>query len=175
MGILKKIDCVISISHGILCGQLYIRGHIAMYINNIWVCIIQIVRGEWFVYAHWVYTVGQNGGKMLWVFAAGRCENNDVNLWYVVHIWTPQISFLVLSEKNFKWLKINKKVFGYKDMPTPQSETKSYVIAILTKGLYCRIWSWSPVPCEKHGTRDSVDTRGPCFSHGTGDHDQMLL
>ena len=21
----------------------------------------------------------------------------------------------------------------------------------------CRIWSWSPVPCEKHGPRDSVD------------------
>ena len=24
-------------------------------------------------------------------------------------------------------------------------------------GTYCRIWSWSPVPCEKHGPRDSVD------------------
>ena len=23
--------------------------------------------------------------------------------------------------------------------------------------LYCRIWSWSPVLCEKHGPRDSVD------------------
>ena len=21
----------------------------------------------------------------------------------------------------------------------------------------CRIWSWSPMPCEKHGPRDSVD------------------
>ena len=23
--------------------------------------------------------------------------------------------------------------------------------------MYCRIWSWSAVPCEKHGPRDSVD------------------
>ena len=23
--------------------------------------------------------------------------------------------------------------------------------------IYCRIWSWSPMPCEKHGLRDSVD------------------
>ena len=23
--------------------------------------------------------------------------------------------------------------------------------------LYCRIWSWSPMSCEKHGPRDSVD------------------
>ena len=23
--------------------------------------------------------------------------------------------------------------------------------------IYCRIWSWSPVLCEKHGPRDSVD------------------
>ena len=23
--------------------------------------------------------------------------------------------------------------------------------------IYCRIWSWSPMPCEKHGPRDSVD------------------
>ena len=23
--------------------------------------------------------------------------------------------------------------------------------------LCCRIWSWSPMPCEKHGPRDSVD------------------
>ena len=25
------------------------------------------------------------------------------------------------------------------------------------RNLCCRIWSWSPVPCEKHGPRDSVD------------------
>ena len=23
----------------------------------------------------------------------------------------------------------------------------------------CRIWSWSPIPCEKHGPRDSVDKK----------------
>ena len=60
---------------------------------------------------------------------------------------------------------------------------------ILILGIWCRIWSWSPVLCEKHGPRDSVDknrgrrprffvvteARGPCFSHGTGDHDQILL
>ena len=30
----------------------------------------------------------------------------------------------------------------------------------------CRIWSWSPMPCEKHGPRDSVDKnrgRSPRF------------
>ena len=53
----------------------------------------------------------------------------------------------------------------------------------------CRIWSWSPMPCEKHDLRDSVDknrdrrrgiffvteARGPCVSHGMEDQDQMLL
>ena len=70
------------------------------------------------------------------------------------------------------------------------------------RACYNRIWSWSPMPCEKHGPRDSVDKNrgrktwpsglsndknlglrprflsteslGPCFSHGTGDHDQIL-
>ena len=52
---------------------------------------------------------------------------------------------------------------------------------------YNRIWSWSPMPCEKHGPRASVTTKtsafglGFClrspsghFSHGMGDHDQIL-
>ena len=29
--------------------------------------------------------------------------------------------------------------------------------AISIHSVDCRIWSWSPVPCEKHGPRDSVD------------------
>ena len=53
----------------------------------------------------------------------------------------------------------------------------------------CKIWSWSPMPCEKHGLRDSLDKiqgrrprflsllrpEGHDFSHGMGDHDQILL
>ena len=27
----------------------------------------------------------------------------------------------------------------------------------IASSLYCRIWSWSPMQCEKHGPRDSVD------------------
>ena len=56
------------------------------------------------------------------------------------------------------------------------------------RACYNRIWSWSPVPCEKHGPRASVTTKtsafglgfcllspsGHVFSHGTGDHDQIL-
>ena len=31
-------------------------------------------------------------------------------------------------------------------------------------GLCCRMWSWSPMPCEKHGPRDSIDkNRGRGF------------
>ena len=55
--------------------------------------------------------------------------------------------------------------------------------------LCCCIWSWSPVPCEKHGPKALsrqkprpkaevfvvTEARGPCFSHGMGDHDQILL
>ena len=42
----------------------------------------------------------------------------------------------------------------------------------------CRIWSCSPMQCEKHGPRDSVtktEARVPCFSHSMEDHDQILL
>ena len=48
------------------------------------------------------------------------------------------------------------------------------------RACYNRIWSWSPMPCEKHGPRASITTKtsafglGPCFSYGTGDHDQIL-
>ena len=55
---------------------------------------------------------------------------------------------------------------------------------------YNRIWSWSPVTCEKHGPQASglsndkilglrplllsTESLGPCLSHSTGDHDQIL-
>ena len=56
------------------------------------------------------------------------------------------------------------------------------------RACYNRIWSWSPMPCEKHGPRAPVTTKKfgfrsrflsteslrPCFSHGMGDHDQIL-
>ena len=40
--------------------------------------------------------------------------------------------------------------------------------AVDAVSLECRIWSWSPMPCEKHGPRHSEE-------HGMGYHDQMLL
>ena len=46
----------------------------------------------------------------------------------------------------------------------------------------CSIWSWSPAeglsrqkPRPKAEVFVVTETRGPCFSHGTGDHDQILL
>ena len=56
------------------------------------------------------------------------------------------------------------------------------------RACYNRIWSWSPVPCEKHGPWTSITTKnlslrprflsteflGPCFSDRMGDHDQIL-
>ena len=53
---------------------------------------------------------------------------------------------------------------------------------------YNMIWSGSPMLCGKHSPRASVTTKtsalglgfcllsplGPCFSHGMGDHDQIL-
>ena len=32
-----------------------------------------------------------------------------------------------------------------------------YSLVRIKSGIWCRIWSWSPMPCEKHGTRDSED------------------
>ena len=53
----------------------------------------------------------------------------------------------------------------------------------------CMIWSWSPMVCEKYAPRDSVEKKmrtkaevfvvseaqWPSFSHGMGEHDQILL
>ena len=47
------------------------------------------------------------------------------------------------------------------DMKTFQSQWKCDRWQAITCNIdgivYCRIWSWSPVLCEKHGPRDSVD------------------
>ena len=49
-------------------------------------------------------------------------------------------------------------VFPLITKPTHVTEkTATLIYHIWTNNFDCRIWSWSPMPCEKHGPRDSVD------------------
>ena len=81
-------------------------------------------------------------------------------------LWTWGITLaqiLLLNE-----MKGNKKVYlidSYGKVPkVPKTllelrtsfSTKS-MISIICRIIKCRIWSWSPMLCEKHGPRDSVD------------------
>ena len=58
--------------------------------------------------------------------------------------------------------KILDNIPGNKNFCSEILQREYWVVGNWYHGLYCRIWSWSPVPCEKHGPRDSVDkNRGP--------------
>ena len=72
------------------------------------------------------------------------------------------------------WLKLHSLIFVLRgpisNMPAlikimawcqsgnmPLSEPMMASLADACTCTYCRIWLWSPMPCEKHGPRDSVD------------------
>ena len=66
------------------------------------------------------------------------------------------------KEIHYIWIQIQRIFFqGH------AFKTSSAQCCLFCRGLYvsthhhhmtcCRIWSWSPMPCGKHGLRDSVD------------------
>ena len=70
--------------------------------------------------------------------------------------WFPSVNSLAPSRWENKFKSV---VFNHTSLIDVLSN--SYDIA-----LRCWIWSWSPMPCEKHGPRDSVDKnrgRRPSF------------
>ena len=65
--------------------------------------------------------------------------------------WQPVHSNSAISLATMKWVKIThfkalKFIFMWINMEK-----------INQQACYNRIWSWSPMPCEKYGPRDSVD------------------
>ena len=69
-----------------------------------------------------------------------------------------QMKFLCLRDLEclfFNILYCNKTKRSVMLDSGTRAETNNYTT--VSVGCNCRIWSWSPMSCEKHGPRDSVD------------------
>ena len=144
---------------------LFLRGSI----GDRW---IPLIRGKWFRASMFVYCYPEEAGPLLRAsFNFNPCMDTKSHAQWSV--WWNHI-YIYISP-NFK---------GCTPCVPLGSENKQHLSVP-----YCRIWSWSPMPCEKHGPRELsrqkprpkaevfvvTEARGPCFSHGMGYHDQILL
>ena len=74
-----------------------------------------------------------------------RTNASDAELWcFFICAW---INGLVYNREAGD-LRRHRAHYDVTVMTTGNCHTETYT---------CRIWSWSPMPCEKHGPRDSVD------------------
>ena len=79
------------------------------------------------------------------------------------------------------FLKIEQTNSMNELMILAQQNNAKHMCRVHICGIYCRISSLSLMLCEKHGPRTKAEVfvvteaRGPCFPHGMGDHDQILL
>ena len=78
-------------------------------------------------------------------------------VWFPVHLKGHLIPLcyetLVVNWQNwlFTLLHQSRSVLS----PNPIMHMVSVLLCFIM--VWCRIWSWSPMPCKKHGPRDSVD------------------
>ena len=78
--------------------------------------------------------------------------------------------FYVIKINHWLQMTVDKAEFTPKELffvNEPSSQCQNTTVSMIKTSLattnaqpaiiWCRIWSWSPMPCEKHGPRDSVD------------------
>ena len=90
------------------------------------------------------------------VRVTGLCEgNSSVNYPHIGPIRRNKFPFDdVIIGYNYLF------ILGLKLIRVSKREPRSFQGTVSMSGDFCmcyRIWSWLPMPCEKHGPRDSVD------------------
>ena len=99
------------------------------------------------LYSHWSYRY-----------------NSFCILFWILLMWKPSKIFMIfkLFFGQILWRARNKWKFLTFYLKCVISRKILEVSKIWRTVFCCRIWSWSPVPCEKHDPRDSVD-KNRCF------------
>ena len=110
------------------------------------ICISELSQ-HWFRSApshylnqRWVSVNWTRRNKFQWIF------NQNIKLFIQGSASENIVREMAAILSKERWVKFSMIVVTF-----------GYGTGTLRTNTNCRIWSWSPVPCEKHGPRDSVD------------------